>query len=85
MADICYWEETYTANTFTSIDYSGVDCNIEEVDYTSDYTLVDNIITLDMGDDPVEIIELTETTLRYQDVYTELGTEYTDIYTYERQ
>ena len=82
---ICYWEETYTDTTITDINYSGVDCSLEEVIDTSDYSIVDNIITFSNGDNPLEIIELTETTLKYQDFYTEGGIAYTDIYTYERQ
>ena len=82
---ICYWNEVYTETALTDIEYSGTNCDMENVIETIDYLLTSNIISFTNGDDPVEILELTSTTLKYQDTYTEVGVDYIDIYTYSRQ
>ena len=84
-AGICFWHEVYTDTTLTDIEFSGTTCDVEDVIETIDYMLSGNTISFTNGDDPVEIIELTSTTLRYQETYTEMGVDYTDIYTYTRQ
>ncbi|MFD2727712.1 lipocalin family protein [Hyunsoonleella rubra] len=88
-AGICYWHEVYTTETITDVDYSGDDCNIEEVGEVLSYNLdANNILSYTTGDGvevEVEVLELSETTLKLQDSYTELGVNYVDIYTYERQ
>lgn len=84
-SNICYWEETYEDLIATSIEYSGTNCTTEGGIETFDYAIINNIITFVNGDDPLEIIELTDTTLKYQDVYEEVGIEYVDVYTYSKQ
>ena len=84
-AGICYWHEVYTASTLTDMEYSGTNCDTENIIETIDYSFANSIISFTNGDDPVEVTELTTTTLKYQDVYTESGVTYTDIYTYSRQ
>ena len=84
-ANICYWEETYTETTMTDTEFSGANCDMEYVVDVTEYELSNNIITYANGADPVEVIELTDTTLRYQEEYMEGGETFLDIYTYERQ
>lgn len=84
---ICYWHEVYTATTASDIEYSGDNCEDESIVLDNvPYELNGNILIVD-GDteDTVEIIELTSTTLKYRDVYTEAGVNYEDIYTYTKQ
>ncbi len=82
---ICYWHEVFTSTTVTDIEYSEANCQTENIIETIDYILSGSIISFTNGDDPVEILELTDTTLRYQDTYIDAGTNYVDIYTYTRQ
>ncbi len=80
--------EIYTATTYQYGEVWGDNCeNLNEDDTPESYTLDGNQLTVfDIGEsETYEILELTEITLKYQDVYTEFGTDYTDIYTYERQ
>lgn len=84
-AGICYWHEVFTSTTVTDIEYSEANCQTENIIETIDYILSGSIISFTNGDDPVEILELTDTTLRYQDTYIDAGTNYVDIYTYTRQ
>ncbi|MGY0392291.1 lipocalin family protein [Bizionia sp. KMM 8389] len=81
---ICYWEETYTATTITNIDYSGVNCDTEDVYGVLNYTLSGDILSI-AGEDPLEVLEISNTTLQYQDVYTDNGQDFIDVYTLERQ
>ncbi|OBX21115.1 MULTISPECIES: lipocalin-like domain-containing protein [Bizionia] len=82
---ICYWEEVYTATTATDTDYSGPNCDVVEIVESYEYSISGNILSFVNGDDPLEILEITDTTLRYQDSYNDAGEDYIDIYTYERQ
>lgn len=82
---ICFWHEVYTATTGTDIEFSGADCSTQETIDTLEYIIVNNVITFPNGDDPLEILELTDTTLKYKDTYSELGVDYVDVYTYTRQ
>lgn len=82
--DICFWEETYTNTELTVINFSGDDCEETSEEAPEAYMLENNIISFE-DDTSVEIIELTDTTLRYQDVYEEEGEMFTDIYTLVRQ
>lgn len=82
---ICFWHEVYTESTLVEIDFSGDNCDIEDVGAPIDYSIDLDIISFANGDDSVEILQLTETTLIYQDVYSEMGEDFTDIYTFEKQ
>ncbi len=82
---ICYWHEVYTESTLVEIDFSGDNCDVEDAGAPIDYTIDMDIISFANGDDSVEILQLTETTLIYQDVYSEMGEDFTDIYTFEKQ
>ncbi|ARV08737.1 hypothetical protein BTO05_03445 [Winogradskyella sp. PC-19] len=84
-ANICFYEEMYTETDLTETDFSGTDCDIETVTDETGYTFENNIISFANGNDSVEVIELTDDILRYQDVYMEGGETFTDIYTFERQ
>ena len=84
---ICYWTEVYTQTTLTDIDFSGADCNVETVGESLPYTINGTTLSYTTGDQvnvSVEIIELTNTTLKLQDSYEELGENYVDIYTYSK-
>lgn len=87
--DICIGDiETYTATTYHYSEVWGDNCeNLEDSGDPEPYTLVGNQLTItEEGDSYVyEVLELTDTTLKYQDVYSESGINYVDIYTFTKQ
>jgi hypothetical protein len=87
-SNICYWHEVFTATTASDIEYSGDNCTDEFISVDNvPYDLTNNILVVDGDvDDSVEIIELTNTTMRYRQVYTDAdNVEIEDIYTFEKQ
>lgn len=89
LPDVCIGDvETYTATTFHYAELWGDNCeNLNEDGDPIPYTLIGNQLSSnDNGEiDTVEVLELTETTLKYQYVYTDGGVEYVDIHTFTRQ
>jgi hypothetical protein len=89
--NICYWTETYTQTTTSTVSFSGTDCTTETTNNNDDGTYIINGTTLletyDDGQSNIslEILELTNTTLKLQDTFEELGENYVDIYTYIKQ
>lgn len=87
-AGICFWHELYTETTLTEIDFSGDDCTDQTVDETLPYTLEGSTLSYTTGDEvlvSLEVMEISATTLILKDLYNEEGTDYIDIYTYDRQ
>ena len=85
--NVCHWTQVYTKTSLTEIIYSGTSCNTETIDNTYTYSTNGTDIiyeTIDDGDVSLEILELTNTTLKIKDSYEELGEKYVDIYTYSR-
>lgn len=87
---ICYWTEVFTQTTITDIRFSGTDCATEITDSDVSTYVVNGTILLETFDNgqssvSLEILELTNTTLKLQDSYVEDGENYADIYTYTKQ
>jgi NifU-like protein involved in Fe-S cluster formation len=87
--NICYWTEVYTQTTITDIDFSGTNCTTENTDSDISTYVINGTTLLETYDNgqnlSLEILELTNTTLRLQDSYEEVGENYVDIYTYTKQ
>lgn len=84
---ICYWTETYTETIMTDTNFSGAECTTQTVDEVLPYTVNGTTISYTTGSNVIvtlEIIELTNTTLKLKDAYSELGDNYVDIYTYTK-
>ncbi|MDX1277715.1 lipocalin family protein [Oceanihabitans sediminis] len=87
--DVCLGEiEIFTETMYQYQEAFGDNCeNLSEVSALEPYTLIGNELTI--TEDGIsyvyEVLELTETTLVYQEEYTDTGEEFVEVHTFERQ
>ncbi len=77
----CYWVEVFTENTISNIYFKGSDCKPGAPSTPVTYALNGKFISYAFDgkdDEPQEIIELSNTTLKFQEKFE----TYTDLYTY---
>ncbi len=81
---LCFWTILVTETTITDIGFSGANCTTQTIGETETYTLNGTTLTGSNEGNPYEIIELTNSTLKYIQSYENSGENYIDIYTYTK-